>query len=94
MAHGSTDTRSQPSGGYPVLSCRPPKGSARTGFPHRVGIEYASWRAQSGGAPTGAGAGPAVAHLRPGQRDSPAGPAIPAQWPAAALAPTIATRTS
>jgi hypothetical protein len=48
MAHGSTDTRSQPSGGYPVLSCRPPKGSARTGFPHGAATEYALCLVRSG----------------------------------------------
>lgn len=63
MAQGSTDTRSQPSGGYPVLSCRPPKGSARAGFPHRVGVEHAP-----GCALTGTPAGTAAAHLGPGQR--------------------------
>jgi hypothetical protein len=81
MAHGSTDTRSQPSGGYPVLSCRPPKGSARTGFPHRVVIEYASWRAQSGGALTGMGAGrqwPIFAQVRGIPRP---GQPFPAQGP-------------
>lgn len=52
MARGSADVRSRPFGGYPVLYCRPPKGSMRTGFPQRVGIEYASWRAQSGRALT------------------------------------------
>ena len=60
MARGRRDARSQPSGGHPVLYCRPPKGSARTGYPQRVGIEYASCRALSGRALTGKSTGPTV----------------------------------
>lgn len=92
MAYGSTDTRSQPSGGYPVLSCRPPKGSARTGFPQRVGVEYASCRAQSGSALTEDWPGPAFGCLRPGQRDSLAGSAPPGAKPV--MGSTTAVRTS
>jgi hypothetical protein len=59
MERGGRDARSQPSGGHPVLYCRPPKGSARTGYPQRVAIEYASYRAQSGRALTGKSTRPA-----------------------------------